>query len=128
MPTISPLAITDAERAELQRRVRAHTTPQRAAKRARVVLLAADGLPTRQIAPLVGMNQHTVAQWRRRFAPERLAGLQDRKRPGRPLVYDHDQRLRIVATVTQEPPDPASHWSPSQLANELTDMGVSASP
>jgi transposase len=43
------------------------------------------------------------------------------------LVYDHDQRLRIVATVTQTPPDPASHWSHSQLARELADMGISAS-
>jgi transposase len=127
VPTIPPLVITETERAELQRRVRAHTTPQRAAKRARIVLLAADGLPNRQIAPLVGMNQHTVAHWRRRFEAERLAGLTDRKRPGRPLVYDHDQRLRIVATVTQQPPDPASHWSHSQLAKELADMGISAS-
>jgi transposase len=127
MATIPPLVITDAERAELQRRVRAHTTPQRTAKRARVVLLAADGIPNRQIAPMVGMNQHTVAQWRRRFETERLAGLEDRKRPGRPLVYDHDQRLRILATVTQQPPDPASHWSHSQLAKELADMGISAS-
>jgi transposase len=127
VPNVPPLAITDAERAELQRRVRAHTTPQRAAKRARIVLLAAEGVPNRQIAPMVGMNEHTVAQWRRRFATERLAGLQDRKRPGRPLVYDHDQRLRIVATVTQQPPDPASHWSHSQLAKELADMGISAS-
>jgi hypothetical protein len=45
MPTVPPLSITDGERAELQRRVRAHTTPQRAAKRARVVLLAAEGVP-----------------------------------------------------------------------------------
>jgi hypothetical protein len=52
MPTVPPLAITDAERAELQRRVRAHTTPQRAAKRARIVLLAADGVPNRQIASM----------------------------------------------------------------------------
>jgi len=84
VPTVPPLAITDEERAELERRVRAHTTPQRSAKRARVVLLAADGIPNRRIAPMVGMNQHTVAQWRRRFATERLAGLKDRKRPGRP--------------------------------------------
>jgi len=53
MPTVPPLTITDEERAELQRRVRAHTTPQRAAKRARIVLLAADGVPNRQIAPMV---------------------------------------------------------------------------
>src|SRR5215204_6870584 len=127
MPTIPPLVITEEERVELQRRVRAHTTPQRAAKRARIVLLAAEGIPNRQIAPIVGMNEHTVAQWRRRFETERLAGLTDRQRPGRPLVYDHDQRLRIVAQVTQEPPDPASHWSHSQLAQALSDIGISAS-
>src|ERR671925_2223231 len=95
VPTVPPLALNDAERAELVRRVRAHTSPQRAAKRARIVLLAAEGVPNRQIAPMVGMNEHTVAQWRRRFAAERLAGLEDRKRPGRPLVYDHDQRLGL---------------------------------
>jgi transposase len=127
MPTVPPLVITEEERAELQRRVRAHTTPQRAAKRARVVLLAADGVPNRQIAPMVGMNQHTVAHWRRRFAAERLAGLEDRQRPGRPPVYGHDERLRIVATVTEEPPDPASHWSHRQLAQALSDIGISAS-
>jgi transposase len=126
MPTIPPLVITDEERAELQRRVRAHTTPQRTATRARIVLLAADdGLPNRQIALMVDMNEHTVAQWRRRFETERHAGLQDRKRPGRPLVYDHDQRLRMVATLTQQPPDLASHWSHSQLATALADMGIS---
>src|SRR3954454_14179356 len=99
MPTIPPLVITPEERAELQRRVRAHTTPQRAAKRARIVLLAADGLPNRQIAPLVGMNEHTVAGWRRRCERNRGAALDDRRRPAPPPVYDHDQRLRIVATV-----------------------------
>jgi hypothetical protein len=51
MPTIPPLVITEAERAELQRRVRAHSTPQRAAKRARIVLLAADGPPTARSPP-----------------------------------------------------------------------------
>jgi transposase len=48
------------------------------------VLLAADGIPNRQIAPMVARNEHTVAQWRRRFETERLAGLTDRKRPGAP--------------------------------------------
>jgi transposase len=93
--------------------------PKRAAKRARVLLLAAEGAPNRQIATLVGMNQLTVAHWRRRFKQEHLAGLTDRQRPGRPPVYGHDQRLRILATVTQQPPDPASHWSHPQLAKAL---------
>jgi transposase len=54
------------------------------------VLLAADGLPNRQIAPIVGMHEHTVAQWRRHFETERLAGPPGPPAPGPPLVYDHD--------------------------------------
>ena len=86
------LARVDEERAELQRRVRAHTAPQRTAKRARIVLLAADGVPNRQIATQVGIGPDAVATWRRRFASERLKGLQDRRRPGRPRVYDRTAR------------------------------------
>jgi transposase len=48
------------------------------------VLLAADGVPNRRIAPMIGMHEHTVAHWRRRFQAERLVGLQERKRSGRP--------------------------------------------
>src|SRR4029450_12977099 len=126
MPTVPPLAITDAERVELQRRVRAHTSPQRAVKRAQIVLLAADGLPNRQIAPMVGMNPHTVSHWRHGSEAGRLVAREHPPRPAPPRVYAHAQRLRIVATVTQEPPDPASHWSHSQLAKALADMGISA--
>jgi transposase len=127
MSTLPPLALTDAERAELRRRVRAHTTPQRDATRAQIVLLAAQGLPNRQIARLVGMHPDRVGGWRRRFAHQRLAGLADRPRSGRPPVYGHDERLRLLAIVTQTPPDPASHWSHSQLADALADIGISAS-
>jgi transposase len=127
MSTLPPLVLTDAERAELQHRVRAHTTPQRDVTRARIVLLAADGLANRQIARLVGLDPDRVGSWRRRFAHERFAGLIDRPRSGRPPVYGHDERLRLIATVTQTPPDPASHWSHSQLADALADIGISAS-
>jgi len=49
--------------------------------------------------------------------------------PGRgvPPVYGHDERLRLLATVIQTPPDPASHWSHGQLADALADIGISAS-
>jgi hypothetical protein len=90
MSTLPPLVLTDGERAELQRRVRAHTTPQRDVTRARMILLAADALPNRQIARLVGMHPDAVGRWRRRFHDQRVAGLADRPRSGRPLVYGHD--------------------------------------
>jgi transposase-like protein len=75
MSTLPPLGLTDGERAELQRRVRAHTTPQRDVTRARMILLAADALPNRQIARLVGMHPDAVGRWRRRFQHQRVAGL-----------------------------------------------------
>src|SRR4051794_10180101 len=127
MSTLPPLVLTETERAELQRRVRAHTTARRDVTRARIVLLAADGVANRQIGRLVGMDPDRVGSWRRRFERERLAGLVDRPRSGRPPVYGHDERLRLVATVTQTPPDPASHWSHSQLAEAVAGIGISAS-
>lgn len=124
---VPPLEISAEDRRELERLVRAHTTPQRQVRRARVVLLAAEGVPNRRIAAEVGMSEHNVGKWRHRFAVSGLAGLKDAPRPGRPPLYGHEERLRLVAKVTEEPPDPASHWSHSQLAVALSDIGISAS-
>lgn len=127
MSSVPPLPVNAKEREELERLVRAHTTPQRLVRRARVVLLAADGMPNRRIAKEVGMGEDNVAVWRRRFEAKRIDGLADDPRPGRPRIYGAEDRLRLVATVTSEPPDPASHWSHSQLAATLRDIGISAS-
>jgi transposase len=122
------LVITEEERAELERRVRAHTTPQRMVRRCRLVLLAADGVPNRQIAPQVGINQNQVGLWRHRFETERLAGLEDRPRSGRPRVYGHDERLKIVETVTAKVPEVESQWSHRLIAEHLAgEVGISAS-
>ena len=122
------LTITDEERAELEQRVRAHTSPQRAVKRARVVLLAAEGVPNRRIGEMVGMDEHNVGVWRRRFETERLEGLEDRPRSGRPRMYDHDARVKIVAKATSERPEVDSHWSHRLLAADLADeIGISES-
>jgi transposase len=110
---VPPLEITAEQRAELERRLRAHTTTQRALRRARIVLLAADGMPNRQIARTVGIDEKGVATWRRRFAAQGLQGLADRDRPGRPRVYGHDARLAIVATVTTQRPKVDTHWTTS---------------
>ena len=116
MWVLMPLEITEDERVELERRVRAHTTPQRMVRRCRVVLLAAGAVPNRRIAPEVGMSENQVGVWRRRFEADRLAGLEDRPRPGRPRLYGHDERVRIVATATSTKPEFASQWSHALLA------------
>lgn len=127
MFTVPVLEITDDERAELERRVRAHTTPQRMVKRCRVVLGAADGVSLRQISREVGMDQHQVGVWRRRFEVDRFAGLDDRKRSGRPRRYGHDDRLRVVATATEQRPEVDAQWSHRLLAEAMADIGISAS-
>ena len=60
MSTLPPLVLTETERAELQRRVRAHTTAQRDVTRARIVLLAADGATNRQIAARLSLSPETI--------------------------------------------------------------------
>jgi len=127
MWTLAPLELSAEERLELERRVRAHTTPQRMVRRCQVILMAAEGVPNRRIAPEVGLNENQVGLWRRRFETERLAGLEDRRRSGRPRIYGHDERLRIVAAATSERPEFDSQWSHRLLANYLSDLGISAS-
>ena len=127
MWTVAPLSISEGERAELERRVRAHTTAQRDLKRARVVLLAADGMANRRIAKEVGLAEEYVGMWRRRFEKDRLKGLEDRPRSGRPRIYGHDERLKIVAAATSERPEFDSQWSHRLLADHLDDLGISAS-
>jgi transposase len=127
MWSVPVLEITVDERMELERRVRAHTTPQRMVRRCRAVLLAADGVPNRRIAREIGMSEQYVGMWRRRFEAERLAGLVDRPRSGRPRVYGHDHRVEIVARATSAPPEHVSHWSHELLARDMAAMGISAS-
>ena len=60
---VPPLVVNVAEREELERLVRAHTTPQRLVKRAKVILMAGDGMPNRQNSKAVGMGEVYVAKW-----------------------------------------------------------------
>ena len=78
------LTVPDEDRAELERRARDRAAPARVAERARIVLLAADGLTGPQIAGRVGCTEPTVIKWRRQYAENGLAGLADAPRPGGP--------------------------------------------
>src|SRR3954452_22896430 len=81
------LKITEVEERELRRRAGQYTRPYREVIRAKVVLLAADGLSDVEIAARLDCTDRMVAKWRRRFVEERLAGLDERTRPGRPRSF-----------------------------------------
>ena len=83
---------------------RAPTTPQRDVRRARIVLLAAEGRSTRSIAAEVGVQPRIVSNWRRRFADHGLGGLTDRPRAGKTPLYGKGTNKRILALLEKPPP------------------------
>lgn len=81
------IELTDVERDELQAIVRRRTAQQQMVLRARIVLAAADGEENASIAERLDVALNTVIKWRKRFFDERVGGLSDRKRSGRPRTF-----------------------------------------
>src|SRR5260370_16160023 len=100
----TPIELTAEERAVLEGMVRSPKTEQRLAKRARVVLLAADRMPTRQIARLVGFSIGKASQWRVRFSFDPPAGVWDKTRPGFGAKDTKETRPRAPAPPDDAPP------------------------
>jgi hypothetical protein len=95
MPRHSPFTIrlSKYEREVLEGRARKYTLPYFEVLRAKMILLAAQGLPNDEIAAALSIGRDVVSQWRKRFFRDRLAGLEERQRPGRPRVFPpRDQR------------------------------------
>src|SRR5712671_1912673 len=108
----------------LEARCRAPTTPQRDVKRARIVLLAAEGRSTRSIAEEVGVQPRIVSNWRRRFADHGLGGLKDRPRAGKKPIYGKATNKRILALLDKPPPAGYARWTGPLLAKALGDVDV----
>ena len=86
------------------------------AQRARIVLLAADGLTNNAVAEKLDVNQATVVRWRKRFLERGVDGLIDEPRPGAPrTISDEAVEAVVVRTLEETPPD-ATHWSTRDLA------------
>src|SRR4029450_6216341 len=88
---IAPLALRAEERTYLERQVRRHRVARSLSERCRIILRCADGLPSKSVAAELGLHEHTVGKWRRRFLKDRSDGLLDEARPGRPRTIDDDQ-------------------------------------
>ena len=116
------LAVATDDRERLGRLVRGHRTPQRMVLRARIVLLANQGMANHAIAKTLETNRNTVLLWRQRFAAGGLEALNDAPRSGRKRRLSADVVKSIVMTTLQEEPAAATHWSTRTLA---THLGVS---
>lgn len=135
-PKPPPVELTGEARVALERLVRRPTTGQQLAERARIVLLAADGLNNCEVARVVGVDVDTVRKWRGRWRGveavplaelSAAARLADAPRSGTPARITPEQVCRIMALACEAPGAsgrPISHWSTTELAAELVRRGI----
>ncbi len=101
----------------LERMARARSMPARVVERARVVLMAADGLENKEIAGRMNMTPEKAARWRNRFLAGGVAALQkDAPRPGKPRTITERKVKRVVEMTLHNRPANATHWSTRTMA------------
>jgi transposase len=129
VPRSSPfiVALSDVDRALLEQRASSRTVAHRDVVRARIVLLAADGVSNVEIARRVGVCVDVASKWRKRFCEEGRPGLSDRKRSGRPRHFSGEVVAGIKAMAC-EPPErrevPLTRWSSHELAAQAVTEGL----
>ena len=110
------IELSEAERCELEGLANRRKTAQGLARRARIVLAAAEGLQNKQIVAHLGIDANTVSKWRRRFAEKRCEGLYDEPRPGAPRKIGDEAIAETIRKTLEETPPNATHWSLRSMA------------
>src|SRR6201987_5178083 len=117
MRTAPPIELSSEQRTALQRLARQRSAQARVVERARVVLLAAEGLENKQIARRMGITPEKAARWRKRFLAGGIAALQkDAPRPGRTRTITERQVKKVVKMTLHQKPANATHWSTRTMA------------
>ena len=129
VPRARQIILTAAERRRLNKLACSRTAGYQQVIRARIVLDAARGCPNAGISRRHGVVADTVRLWRGRYADEGMAGLADRRRPGRPPRFTPVQSAEVKALACQLPAEtgvPLSRWSCPDLASEITGRGIAS--
>ena len=126
MRVARPVILSDAQRRELSQIASSKTVSVRFAQRAKIILLAGDGLQDKQIAAIVRVRRQAVALWRGRFLDLGIDGIaKDAPRGGRQRTARSPDKVHaIIERTTQTTPPDATHWSTNSMARAA---GVSAS-
>jgi len=124
MPFAPRIILTQNARSDLHALIRAHSTPQSLAQRARIVLRAADlDQPSNlQISRELSCDRHTARKWRRRYLDLGLPGLQDAGRSGRPKIIAPPTRVHVISVASSLPQDQdrsVTRWSLNEIATAL---------
>jgi transposase len=118
-PSAAVVELTDDERRQLVAWTRRAKSANALAIRSRIVLAAADGLGNTAVAVKLGIEVGTARKWRARFLADRLEGLLDEPRPGRPRTVSDEQVEAVITWTLETTPADATHWSTRSLAAEL---------
>jgi transposase/transcriptional regulator with XRE-family HTH domain len=110
------LELAEEERDQLQRWARRRKSSQALALRSRIVLACASGSDNKTVAAELSCSQATVGKWRGRFVEDRLDGLTDDDRPGRPASVTAGQVEDVVVATLESVPANATHWSRAKMA------------
>ena len=115
---LPPLELSESEREILTSWTRRPTTAQAYAQRARIVLECATGRSNLEVAGRLDVSRITVGRWRSRFLKDRIDGLVDEPRSGRPRTVEDADVERVIALTLESQPKDATHWSTRSLAEE----------
>ena len=111
-----PLVLADEERLQLKAVAKSRSLPHGLVMRARLILLAADGLANTAIANKLDLSQQSVSMWRQRFLKQGLRGLHDELRPGRPRSVSDEKVAQLVRKTLASQPKDGTHWTVRSMA------------
>src|SRR4051794_25357461 len=115
-PVAVGIELTGGERARLESWARRRSSAQALALRARIVLLAAEGLKNTEIAERLGIDHATARKWRWRWAARRLGEVLDEPRRGRQRTVSDEQVEGVIVRTLERTPKDATHWSTRRMA------------
>ena len=120
--------LTNSEKRQLETTVKSRTAEQRMVVRCKIVLMTEEGKTLNEIAEKLDISRVTANNWRRRYSLNRMEGLKDIHRSGRPWSFDSKERLRVIASSLQNTKD-AAYLSSRGLAAKLKkeDLNISKS-
>ncbi|OLF04368.1 IS630 family transposase, partial [Actinophytocola xanthii] len=116
-PRLRPVVLSDEERSVLSGWARRRKTAQALALRSRIVLRCSEGGSIGEVAMDIGVSRNTVSKWRSRFVVDRLDGLSDEPRPGRPRVITDDKVDEVITRTLEQTPGRDTHWSTRSMAS-----------
>lgn len=113
-----PIMLSDEEREQLTAITNSRSLPHGLVRRARIVLLDADGVSSNAIGQRVGVSHQSVCQWRKRYLEQGLVGLHDELRPGRPRTVSDEEVALLVRKTLETKPEDGTHWTIRTVAKE----------